>query len=91
LLFLSREGKEIEKCKELIVQTHHFLLQCHLPEKKNTKHPQQLWLRKQISFPLIIRIANIDNTAYNLKYYMIRKAVDIICLASYIMNKETRN
>jgi len=90
LLLFFREGKELEKCKELIVQTHHFVLQCHLPEKK-TKHPQQLWLRKQISFPLIIRIANIDNTAYNLKYYMIRKAVDIICLASYIMNKETRN
>jgi hypothetical protein len=37
------------------------------------------------------RISNKDNTAYNLKYYMTRKAVDIICLASYIMERETGN
>jgi hypothetical protein len=38
------------------------------------------------------RIANKDNTAYNLKYYMTRKAVGIIYLAlGYIMERETGN
>jgi hypothetical protein len=41
--------------------------------------------------PCLVRIANIDNTAYNLKYYMTRKAVSIIWLASYIVERETEN
>lgn len=69
------------------MQTHHFLSQCHLPERKSNAHSAVI-TKKQISFPLIIRIADVDNTADDLKYYMIKKTVDIICLASYIMNKE---
>jgi hypothetical protein len=41
--------------------------------------------------PCLARIANIDNTAHNLKYYMTRKAVSIICLASYIVERKTEN
>jgi hypothetical protein len=81
---------EIEKSKERTNCVNSPFSFAMSPPWK-TKQAQQLWLRKQTSLLLIIRISNLDNTAYNLKYYMIRKAVDIICLASYIMNKETRN
>lgn len=81
---------EIEKSKETTNCVNSPFSFAMSPPWK-TKQAQQLWPRKQTSLPLIIRISNLDNTAYNLKYYMIRKAVNIICLASYIMSKKTRN